>query len=72
SASAWSALWRTPMPHIARSTWYRLLHLHVSCAALLHRIMPDKVTSPICRICQVASESPDDMILTCPTKQSLF
>ncbi|KAG0785187.1 hypothetical protein G6F22_008045 [Rhizopus arrhizus] len=70
SHNNWKAFISSPMHHIPRNVWYRLLHKKLSTRANLHRIIPTKVDDDYCRLCK-PPETKQHMLFTCIQKTRL-
>ncbi|OAD65206.1 hypothetical protein PHYBLDRAFT_153684 [Phycomyces blakesleeanus NRRL 1555(-)] len=66
------SFWSFALPHQAQNVWFRGLHNKLSCRALLYRIMPSTVSSPLCTICQVSIETQEHFLLACPLKSAVW
>ncbi|KAG1623483.1 hypothetical protein G6F45_010931 [Rhizopus arrhizus] len=71
SPNNWKAFISSPMHHIPRIVWYRLLHKKLSTRASLHRIIPAKVDDDYCQLCNLP-ETEQHMLFTCIQKQDLW
>jgi hypothetical protein len=71
SHSNWKAFISSPMHHISRNVWYRLLHKKLSTRANLHRIIPAKVDDDYCQLCKLP-EIEQHMLFACIQKQDLW
>ncbi|EIE92281.1 hypothetical protein RO3G_17088 [Rhizopus delemar RA 99-880] len=71
SPNNWKAFINSPMHHIPRNVWYRLLHKKLSTRANLHRIIPAKVDDDYCQLCKLP-ETEQHMLFTCIQKQDLW
>ncbi|KAG1607039.1 hypothetical protein G6F46_012583 [Rhizopus delemar] len=71
SHNNWEAFISSPMHHIPRNVWYRLLHKKLSTRANLHRIIPAKVDDDYCQLCKLP-ETEQHMLFTCIQKQDLW
>ncbi|CDS10942.1 hypothetical protein LRAMOSA11428 [Lichtheimia ramosa] len=67
--SFWKNFWKLPIPHPARTPWWRLLLDTVSTRSKLHRLHPDKHPSRECLICKAADEDLYHMFVDCPYKR---
>ncbi|KAG1138278.1 hypothetical protein G6F37_010760 [Rhizopus arrhizus] len=68
-ASFWRSFWDQLVPLAARNPWYRLLHLKLPCAALVHKIVTEFFPS-FCRLCDqpTIAEDPGHFFVSCPAK----
>ncbi|KAG0933367.1 hypothetical protein G6F57_009747 [Rhizopus arrhizus] len=71
SHNNWKAFISSPMPHIPRNVWYRLLHKKLSTRVNLHRIIPAKIDDDYCQLCKLP-ETEQHMLFTCIQKQDLW
>jgi hypothetical protein len=71
SHNNWKAFISSPMHHIPRNVWYRLLHKKLSTRANLHRIIPAKVDDDYCQLYKLP-ETEQHMLFTCIQKQDLW
>ncbi|KAG0915669.1 hypothetical protein G6F33_003124 [Rhizopus arrhizus] len=71
SHNNWKAFISSPMHHIPRNVWYRLLHKKLSTRANLHRIIPAKVDDDYCHLRKLP-ETEQHRLFTCIQKQDLW
>ncbi|KAG1535107.1 hypothetical protein G6F46_010932 [Rhizopus delemar] len=71
SHNNWKDFISTPMHHIPRNVWYRLLHKKLSTRANLHRIIPAKVDDDYYQLCKLP-ETEQHTLFTCIQKQDLW
>ena len=67
---AWQSFWNSPIPHEARTPWWRLLIDKLPHRARLHRWQPDKFPTSECQICQDSVE--DDFHLLVADKNGQY
>ncbi|CDH55956.1 hypothetical protein RO3G_01611 [Lichtheimia corymbifera JMRC:FSU:9682] len=65
----WKRFWKLRMPHGSRTIWWRILQHHLSTTQHLHRLMPVKHPTPLCRLCFGEVETSRHMFLDCPFKR---
>ncbi|KAG1041106.1 hypothetical protein G6F43_012167 [Rhizopus delemar] len=71
SHNNWKAFIRSPMHHLPRNVWYRLLHKKLFTRANLHRIIPAKIEDGYYQLCKLP-ETEQHMLFTCIQKQDLW
>ncbi|CEP10556.1 hypothetical protein [Parasitella parasitica] len=65
----WSRLWSLVIPLSSRTVWYRALHLKIPTKSLLHRLMPQQHSSPLCTLCSgQVEEDLHHFLFTCSLK----
>lgn len=68
SPVSWRLFWSLEMPAKAFTPWWRLLHDRVATRSWCHRIVPDKVPSPICALCGLFEEDLYHFVVGCQLK----
>ncbi|KAG2199262.1 hypothetical protein INT46_008804, partial [Mucor plumbeus] len=68
SPASWRLFWSLSLPAKAFTPWWRLLHDRIGHRSWCHRIVPDKVLSPVCALCGIASEDLYHFVVGCPYK----
>ncbi|CDH61037.1 hypothetical protein RO3G_01611 [Lichtheimia corymbifera JMRC:FSU:9682] len=70
--SFWKTFWKLPIPHKARTPWWRLLLDTISTRSKLHRLQPEKFPSRECVICKAGDEDLYHMFVDCPYKRPFW
>ncbi|KAG2189676.1 hypothetical protein INT46_007161, partial [Mucor plumbeus] len=66
SSSSWRLFWSSvPLPAKAFTTWWRLLHDRIGHRSWCYRIVPEKVPSPVCVLCGIATEDLYHFVVDC-------
>jgi hypothetical protein len=69
---AWQSFWNSPIPHEARTPWWRLLIDKLPHRARLHRWQPDKFPTSECQICQDSVEDDFHLLIGCRQKWPIW
>ncbi|KAI8635770.1 hypothetical protein BD408DRAFT_321866, partial [Parasitella parasitica] len=70
--SSWRLFWSLPLPAKPFTPWWRLLHDRISHRSWLHRIVPDKVPSPMCALCGIDTEDLYHFVVGCSYKEDYW
>ena len=70
--SSWRLFWSLPMPAKAFTPWWRLLHDRIGHRFWCHRIVPEKVPSPVCALCGVVMEDLFHFVFGCSLKSEYW
>ncbi|KAL7336237.1 hypothetical protein PS15p_201597 [Mucor circinelloides] len=68
SPVSWRLFWSLEMPAKAFTPWWRLLHDRVATRSWCHKIVPDKVLSPVCALCGLFEEDLYHFVVGCQLK----
>ena len=68
SPSSWLLFWTLPLPSKAFTPWWHLLHDRIGYRSWCHRIVPDKVLSPVCALWGIATEDLYHFAVDCSYK----
>jgi len=68
SPASWRLFWSLPLPAKAFTPWWRLLHDRIGHRSWCHRIVPEKVPSPVCALCGIATEDLYHFVVDCSYK----
>ena len=68
SPVSWRLFWSLEMPAKAFTPWWRLLHDRVATRSWCHKIVPDKVPSPVCALCGLFEEDLYHFVVGCQLK----
>ncbi|KAF9901454.1 hypothetical protein EC991_006103 [Linnemannia zychae] len=66
-----ATFWKDPIPHNARSVWWRLLINKLPTGVYFHSIIPEKV-SVLCRVCLTQAETNKHLLFSCPKKLEVW
>ncbi|KAF9898367.1 hypothetical protein EC991_011452 [Linnemannia zychae] len=67
----WATFWKDPIPHNARSVWWRLLINKLPTGVYFHLIIPGKV-GVLCRVCLTQAETNKHLLFSCPKKLEVW
>ena len=69
---SWRLFWSLPLPAKAFTPWWRLLHDRIGHRSWCHRIVPEKVPSPVCALCGVVTEDLFHFVVGCSFKSAYW